>query len=200
MNSAMSSTINSTTNSTINSTTTAASLCCTFIFIGNPSRGDDAIGPILFQEMEDWLNQTDIKNRQLINTFQLEPELCCDIENTEVLILVDASTIKADAPWIEKLPDNELPSSQKPGEPSPLPVWTHSMPPASLLMLFTQIYHKSAPTSYTLHIPGLSFELGAALSPQVSDYKIWCLDFLKKCCQVNSRKELQALIKSAPNA
>jgi len=192
------------TNSAINSTMTSATPSrCTVIFIGNPSRGDDGVGPLLFQEMEDWLNgrknvESGLDNNgvQLIDTFQLEPELCCDIENTEALILVDASTAIAPSPWIEKIPHIAPVPEKEPKESAPLPVWTHSMPPVSLLMLFTQLYHKPAPSSYILHIPGQTFELGAALSSQVSDHKAWCLDFLKKCCQTHSSKDLQVFIES----
>ncbi len=162
----------------------------TFIFVGNPSRGDDAIGPALFQQMEHWLNQqyasqtnSPLNDIQLIDCFQLEPELCCDIENSTAFMIIDACTIDAPYPWIEMLAD----SSQE------ACVWTHAMSPSSLLVLFRKIYKRPAPTTYLLHIPGEKFDLGAPLSQSVEKYQPGCLSLLQQCCLATSLQDLQEI-------
>lgn len=169
----------------------------TYIFVGNPSRGDDGIGPALFQQMERWLNQqytnqtekTDIisNNIQLIECFQLEPELCCDIENSTALMIIDASIIDSPYPCLEMLADSPQDS------PQDSPVWTHAISPASLLTLFKKIYKKPPPPTYLLHIPGEQFDLGTSLSKSVEEHQIYCLSFLQQCGLANSPKDLQRI-------
>lgn len=165
----------------------------TFIFIGNPSRGDDAIGPVLFQQMERWLNQQYasqtkkpnnlLNDIQLIDCFQLEPELCFDIESSTALMIIDACTIDAPYPWIETLVDSNQEAC----------VWTHAMSPSSLLVLFRKIYKSPPPTTYLLHIPGEKFDLGAPLSQSVEKHQPGCLSFLQQCCLATSLQELQVI-------
>jgi len=165
----------------------------TLVFIGNPSRGDDGIGPALFHEIEPWLNQQRLgqtedkqipsNDIQLIECFQLEPELCCDIENSDVVIIIDASTTKAPTPWVETLSDSNAPTS----------IWTHAISPSSLLTLFKKIHQKSPPRTYLLHIPGKKFGLGAPLSPSVEKHQTYCLCLLQKICLATSPKNLKEI-------
>ncbi|MBV1873202.1 MAG: hydrogenase maturation protease [Gammaproteobacteria bacterium] len=179
-------------NSTLNTPSVADALQLSLIFIGNPSRGDDAVGPLLFLEMEEWLQHVKMpeRNIQLLNTFQLEPELCCDIKETERLIIIDASIIPANTAWMETLSD-EISSS---------PLWTHAMPPTALLALYENIYHRTAPKTCLLHIPGESFELGDTLSVSVKAHQERCRVFLTALCQATSQTSLDRLINAMPAA
>ena len=169
----------------------------TYIFVGNPSRGDDGIGPVLFQKMERWLHQqytsqtekadTSSNDIQLIECFQLEPELCCDIEDSTALMIIDASVIDSPRPWLEILTDSHQDS------PQDTPVWTHAISPASLLTLFQKIYKKPPPPTYLLHIPGKQFDLGTSLSKSVEEHQIYCLSFLQQCGLATSPKDLQRI-------
>ena len=165
----------------------------TYIFVGNPSRGDDGAGPALFLKMERWLDQqytsqTEKRDNssndiQLIECFQLEPELCCDIENSAALMIIDASIIDSPSPCLETLAD----SSQD------TPIWTHAISPASLLTLFKKVYKKPPPPTYLLHIPGGQFELGTSLSKSVEEHLIRCLSFLQQCYLATSPEDLQRI-------
>ena len=162
----------------------------TFVFVGNPSRGDDGIGPALFQKMDIWLDQqraaqTSVLTNdiQLIDCFQLEPELCCDIENSTTLIVIDACTIDAANPWIETLSVSSQDTS----------VWTHAMSPSSLLALFKKVYKKPPPTAYLLHVPGKQFDLGAALSQSTEKHLPNCISILQQCCLATSPQGLQKI-------
>ena len=67
----------------------------TLIFTwGNPSRGDDALGPYI----HDWLKEKNIEYIDLLTDFQLQIEHAVDLENRERILFVDAS-VSAKAPF-----------------------------------------------------------------------------------------------------
>ena len=55
---------------------------------GNPSRGDDALGPAMY----DLLQNEDISGVDLLTDFQLQIEHAIDLEGRERVLFVDAST------------------------------------------------------------------------------------------------------------
>ena len=60
----------------------------TLIFTwGNPSRGDDAIGPQIY----DLLQQEPLSDVDLLTDFQLQIEHAVDLENRQRVLFVDAS-------------------------------------------------------------------------------------------------------------
>ena len=61
---------------------------------GNPSRGDDALGPALY----DLLQQEELNRVDLLTDFQLQIEHSIDLEGRERVLFVDAST-SAKAPF-----------------------------------------------------------------------------------------------------
>ena len=122
---------------------------------GNPSRGDDAVGPFIIEA----LNQTQFQPYQsrfdALTDFQLQIEHVTDLVDREAVIFVDAQTglnqpiqfIK-----IEPLPDHSYTS--------------HAMTPQTLLSVYQDVYHLSAPDTYLLTVTAQQFELGAELSPE----------------------------------
>jgi Ni,Fe-hydrogenase maturation factor len=54
---------------------------------GNPSRGDDALGPLLIVCLE----ALDLPNVELLTDFQLQIEHALDLQNRERVLFVDAS-------------------------------------------------------------------------------------------------------------
>jgi Ni,Fe-hydrogenase maturation factor len=63
------------------------------IGIGNPSRGDDAVGPLAVERL-DALNLPDV---EFLTDFQLQVEYLLDVEGREEVIFIDA-TRGADEP------------------------------------------------------------------------------------------------------
>ena len=59
---------------------------------GNPSRGDDAIGPLLIERLE-ILNLPDV---DLLTDFQLQVEHALDLRGRERVLFVDASHVCQD--------------------------------------------------------------------------------------------------------
>ncbi len=123
------------------------------IAIGNESRGDDALAPLLLRQL-----QTDASPRiELIEDYQLQVEHVTDLLGRNAVLFVDAD-VSCNAPFhfaeITAAHDNSYTS--------------HAMTPFALLHTFRQVYGTDAPTSFLLRIRGYSFELGDGLSDEAS--------------------------------
>jgi hydrogenase maturation protease len=122
---------------------------------GNPSRGDDALGPEFIDRVAVLLGD-DVRSGklELLTDFQLQVEHALDLAGREHVVFVDASTSCA-APfaWIEGRPLRDVTYS------------THVMSPAAVLATFRAITGHDPPPSHILGIRGQAFELGEPLSP-----------------------------------
>ncbi|HRH15070.1 MAG TPA: homospermidine synthase, partial [Azonexus sp.] len=59
--------------------------------VGNPSRGDDAIGPVICGRLEEWLENEKLADRvELIEDFQLNVEHALDLQSRELALFIDA--------------------------------------------------------------------------------------------------------------
>ncbi len=137
---------------------------------GNPSRGDDALGPDLYALLEK--NKQDdhaLNDVDLLIDFQLQIEHTTDLEQRKAIIFIDASV-----------------SCESPFEFQPL--WpqrddsytSHAMSPAAVLAVYQQIHQYAPPPSYLLTVRGYQFNLGDALSSQARTNLQQAYDFSKK--------------------
>jgi hydrogenase maturation protease len=117
---------------------------------GNPSRGDDALGPEFLVRMEAWLGASD-RGRvvECLADFQLQPEHAIDIDGRALVLFVDACANCASPFSFSQVTVRRDPSFT-----------SHAMTPGALLAAYEQVYARPAPPSYTL---GHRFELGEAL-------------------------------------
>ncbi|MGR8951629.1 MAG: hydrogenase maturation protease [Gammaproteobacteria bacterium] len=117
---------------------------------GNPSRGDDAMGPLLLEFAE---AHCDLNGIDLLSDFQLQIEHALDLENRELVLFVDAS-VSCTAPFelteLEAVQDSSY--------------TTHAMSPAAVLAVYRSIKKQPPPACFLLGIKGESFELGEGLS------------------------------------
>lgn len=121
--------------------------------IGNESRGDDALAPLLLRSL-----QTEgIAQAELIEDYQLQIEHVTDLVGRERVLFIDAD-VSCDSPFhysaISAAHDNSYTS--------------HAMTPFALLHAYRQVYGEDAPPAFLLHIRGYDFELGAPLSGQAT--------------------------------
>ena len=129
----------------------------TLIFTyGNPSRGDDGLGPAMFELLEtDKPSEHYLDDVELLTDYQLQIEHSVDIEHRDRVLFIDAS-VSADAPYefcqLHANRDNSY--------------TTHAMSPASVLDVYQQINQRRPPPSYMLSIRGYEFGLGQELSQQ----------------------------------
>ncbi len=116
---------------------------------GNPSRGDDALGP----RIHDRLTSDDLPDVDVLTDFQLQIEHTMDLLQRERIVFVDAS-VAAAAPFefyrLRPAVDDSF--------------TTHAMSPASLLATYEKVNGSKPPPAYMLSVRGYDFELGAGLS------------------------------------
>ncbi len=122
---------------------------------GNPSRGDDALGPALFELLETERLAGRLPGVELLTDYQLQVEHALDLQGRERVLFVDAS-VSAQAPC-------ELHPLQPERDAS---YTTHAMTPGAVLAVYEQINGQSPPAAFMLSIRGYSFELGTPLSQQ----------------------------------
>lgn len=127
--------------------------------IGNESRGDDALAPLLVRDLEEWARAAGLDGRvELMEDYQLQVEHVTDLQGRIAVLFVDAD-VSCDAPFhfseIDAGHDNSYTS--------------HAMTPFALLHAYRQVYGTDAPACHLLRVRGYGFELGEALSPEASD-------------------------------
>jgi hydrogenase maturation protease len=154
---------------------------------GNPSRGDDALGPAMFELLEknrdghkDKSGETDRiepDRVDLLTDYQLQIEHAIDLEQRECVLFVDAS-VSASAPYEFHQLQAERDSSYT----------THAMSPVAVLDVYQQINQHQPPPSYMLSIRGYQFGLGQALSEQAKINLQQGYEFIKTLLATDARQ------------
>ena len=115
---------------------------------GNPSRGDDALGPEFLAAAQGLAPAPRI-DVEFVDDFQLQPEHCIDLAGRDLALFVDAS-IHAAAPFafeaVAPARDHTF--------------TTHAMSPAALLAAYREAFAHAPPPAFLLAIRGEQFELG----------------------------------------
>jgi hydrogenase maturation protease len=124
------------------------------IGIGNPSRGDDALGSLCIERLQ----ALQLPDTELLTDFQLQIEYVLDLLGREEVIFVDAAASGAEPYAFGPLAAQADHS-----------VTTHVVSPSALLATSQQINGHLPPNTYLLAIRGYSFELGEPLSAQAAD-------------------------------
>ena len=120
--------------------------------VGNPSRGDDAIGPELAARLE----AAALPGVEVISEFQLQVENALDLVGRERVIFVDAGT---DTPEPYEL--------RRVAAVADFLHTSHAISPESVLATYERLHGAPAPEAWVLCVRGESFELGAPLSGAV---------------------------------
>ena len=132
---------------------------------GNPSRGDDAIGPRVY----DLLQQEPFEHVEILTDFQLQIEHATDLENRDCVLFVDASLTASEPFEFYKL------------EPQQDHTYTtHAMSPASLLEVYRKTYNQAPPPAFMLSIRGYEFDLGSPVSGKATDNMVKAIGFLRQ--------------------
>lgn len=131
-----------------------------FLGWGNPSRGDDALGPLLCERLTQLLTRSDLNaiaaRTEVQQDFQLQVEDAADIAARELVVFIDAS-VAASAPFSFSLVGPQADAS----------VTTHALSPAAVVDVACKIFG-ATPLCYQMAVRGEVFELGEALSAAAS--------------------------------
>lgn len=116
--------------------------------VGNPSRGDDAIGPLLAERLEA-AAPADV---EVLTDFQLQIEHVLDLRDRRLVIFADAAVSGAE------------PFSFAPLGPAPRTGYiTHALSPATLVLHYRRLFGVP-PEAFVLAVRGYEFDLGTPLS------------------------------------
>lgn len=115
---------------------------------GNPSRGDDALGPLFIERIE----AMNLPGVECLTDFQLQVEHALDLKGRARVLFVDASIDTA----------SFIPTRIGPERDTTFT--THAISPQSVMQTYVDIEKAAPPPCWLLAIGGTSFELGDALS------------------------------------
>lgn len=120
------------------------------IAVGNPSRGDDALGPLLLERIAARFGDV-----VAVADFQLQIEHALLLEEAELALFIDAAT-GLDAPCAF----DEI-SAERAATPL-----THALAPQAVLGVFERITRRNAPPAFVLGLRATRCDLGTMPSPQ----------------------------------
>ena len=135
---------------------------------GNPSRGDDALGPLFAEHIE----ALSLPGVECLTDFQLQVEHALDLRGRERVLFVDASR-EAPAPFQVRQIQARRDAS----------FTSHAMTPEAVLQAYRDVEGREAPPAWVLAIRGEHWELGqepgvTALA-YMSEALAWAMDWLR---------------------
>lgn len=122
---------------------------------GNLSRGDDALGPLLLEYVE---NHCGLEEIEILSDFQLQIEHALDLESRSLVLFIDASVSCVNAydfTMLEPARDKSY--------------TTHAMSPAAVLDVYQSIKKQAPPPCFLLSIKAEKFKLGEGLSSEAEN-------------------------------
>ena len=141
---------------------------------GNLSRGDDAIGPLLLERLEEWLNAQGIQEDfELIYDYQFQIEHALDLEGRKLALFIDAS-VSATAPFefYHALASKDVAYT------------SHTLSPEAVLGVWHKIKGETCPPSFVLSVRGERFELGENLTQSAQQHRDAAFEYLRQLCQM----------------
>jgi len=138
--------------------------------VGNESRGDDAIAPLLLRRLDAWLDAENIAGRfELLEDFQLQVEHATDLVGRELVLFIDAGMDTPEPYTFYRTRTNDSRT-----------LFSHAITPEAVLSTYMQVYQEAPPPAFVLCVRGERFELGTPLSPQAEQRVELAMGFLQE--------------------
>ena len=139
---------------------------------GNRSRGDDALGPLCVQALQDALPAPLHDQVEFLDDYQLQIEFALDLVGRERILFIDAS-LNCAAPFevhtAHPRHDNTISS--------------HALSPEALLQVFVDLQGCAPPPATVLAIRGEAFELGEPMTASAQGHLAaavaWARDWMQ---------------------
>lgn len=141
---------------------------------GNPSRGDDALGPLLLGRLDTWLTEEGLAGQfELIEDFQFQIEHALDLEGRAAALFIDAGQDTSGPYTLQPAVADDTPGHS-----------THAISPAAVLAVYRRIVGGEPPPASVLCVRGEAYELGEGLSASATKnleaawpaLQQWCRD------------------------
>ena len=128
--------------------------------VGNPSRGDDALGPLFVERAGELFAERIARGElELLTDFQLQVEHALDLQGRARVFFVDASVAEPPPFGCTRIqPARDASFS------------SHALSPAAVLDAYVKVVGEPLPESWVLAIRGERFELGEPLGRAASDH------------------------------
>ena len=153
---------------------------------GNPSRGDDALGPMAVDQLSEWQIRHRWNHLHLLTDYQLQIEHITDLEDQDLVVFIDADICCA-PPFVVNtcaaLNDQSYTS--------------HALSPQALLGIYRHVHNEDPPPSYLIQIRGEQFELGEPLSIAAKSNLAATLTFIHQLCRYPVRGYAQSCCSNA---
>lgn len=135
---------------------------------GNPSRGDDALGPNLVDALRGEFAGLRAGPVEFQTDFQLQIEHALDLQDRSLVLFADAH-VDCDPPFgfqplVEARDDSYT---------------THAMSPASVLHVYRRVCRSEPPPTFLLSMRGYRFELGETLGAEAQRNLAASLEFCR---------------------
>jgi hydrogenase maturation protease len=126
---------------------------------GNPSRGDDALGPMFGERIAQLAAaHPEWGTLECLTDFQLQVEHALDLHERNRILFVDAS-LDAQAPYAVAVIAPHRDAS----------FTSHAMSPQAVMQVYVDLEDEPPPPAWLLAIRGESFELGAPIATAARD-------------------------------
>ena len=135
---------------------------------GNPSRGDDALGPLLLERAVAWLSGQPGLEVDAVADFQLQVEHALDLQGSGLALFLDADVSCAGAYALRRVVPCDDQSHT-----------THELSPGAVLLVCRRVIGEEPPPAFSLGVRGERFELGEPLSASAARH----LDAAWTCLQ-----------------
>lgn len=144
---------------------------------GNPSRGDDALGP-LFAEQFAARASAATATAEILTDFQLQVEHALDLAGRERVLFVDASADCAPPFEVKRLAPVATASFT-----------THALAPEALMQVYRRLHDTEPPPCMLLAIRGEGFALGQPPSAAALSNLAHALDWALRWLQAPERAD-----------
>lgn len=156
--------------------------------VGNPSRGDDAIGPLLLERLGGWLDDEGLAGQfELIEDFQLQIEHALDLSGRQLALFIDAGA-NTPAPY----------TFQRIAPATGIAHTTHELPPEAVLQVYRQTEGAEPPPAFVLCVRGEEFELGEPLTELAQAHVEQAFALLTRLCRRAAVAEWQRISEREP--
>jgi len=150
---------------------------------GNPSRGDDGVGPWF----ANWLSRQQKPAFLLCEDFQLQVEHVLDCARGNLLLFIDAyQNNSSQFQFQEVTSRNDMAHT------------SHALVPAELLGYYRRVFKQAPAPAFQLTIAGSAFELGQSMSAATEAQCELAAEFLKPLQLQADADCWRALCKPAP--
>lgn len=152
---------------------------------GNPSRGDDALGPLLLDRLQGWLESAGLAaGCELIADFQLQIEHALDLVGRRLVLFIDADRQCAPPFVFRQAQASSALASHS----------THALSPEAVLAVLPRIDHEAPPPAFVLGVRGESFVLGEGLGEAAAGHADSAFALLQELLRTPEISHWQSLL------